>query len=1045
MFPKLAVLVSLALARVCIAAIVPMAEPAISPDRKEIAFVHGGDIWTVPVQGGEARVLVAHSANESRPLFSPDGKRLAFLSNRNGATNIYVLDMSAGSIQRVTFSDTTHLLDSWSRDGSWIYFSTAEGDVAGMSDIWRVKATGGTPQKVSADRYASEFHAAPAPDGKKLLFVGRGFGLTQWWRKGRSHLDESEIWLLDENAPEKDKQLLARGAKQLWPQWMPDGQSFYFVSDRNKSQQNIHQFTIGKGEKQITQFSGGRVLYPNLSYDGKALVFERDFAVWRMDTGTGKAEKVNITLRGAPAGPSATTTLQIGGISGLQISPDGKKAAFTTHGEVWAAPAKEGGPAFRVTSTPGPEGSVTWSSDSNQIVFVADRDGARQIVLYDFVKKETRELTSGPHIHVSPRFSPDGKKLAYAVDGKEIRVRTMADNSEKTIYTGTLGSGSVSMLWSPDSEWLAAYLPGVKNFGNVQLFKFDGSAREQISWLPNMYGGDLAWAPDGSAIYFNTLQRTERVRLAVVDLKPRAPEFREDQFRDLFKPPPPSGKKEEPSKKTELITEGIRDRLRLLPIGMSVGEPRISPDGKILLFLGDLGDQTNIYTYSLERNPQQPPVPRQLTSTSTNKNSLQWTSDSKTIYYLDNGRMQTMAVDTRQPRAITISGELQQSFEALKSATFQQAWMRMRDSFYDSKYHGADWNGEVKRVYGEAADGARTQDEMRRVLNLMVGELNASHLGVSGPPQTGSWIGRLGIDWDAAFYETNGKLKVEAVLPRSPAALAGGIVGGDVVTSIAGTKVDGTVDVNSLLTHTIGKEVEIAIEGKSAVRLRPISLSAEKSLRYDLWVEQRRDLVAKYSGGRLGYAHMADMSDNSLNKLALDLDATTHAKEGVVIDVRNNNGGFVNAYALDILSRRNYLNMQPRGFESAPARAMLGQRSIEKPTVLLTNQHSLSDAEDFSEGYRALGLGKIVGEPTAGWIIYTSNQPLIDGSQIRVPSVRVTTARGENMELHPRPVDIPVNRPMGESYRGTDIQLETAVKTLLGQIDGPTPSSAPNR
>ena len=117
--------------------------------------------------------------------------------------------------------------------------------------------------------------------------------------------------------------------------------------------------------------------------------------------------------------------------------------------------------------------------------------------------------------------------------------------------------------------------------------------------------------------------------------------------------------------------------------------------------------------------------------------------------------------------------------------------------------------------------------------------------------------------------------------------------------------------------------------------------------------------------------------------------------------------------------------------EAGPARAALGQRTIEKPTVLVTNQHSLSDAEDFSEGYRAMGLGKIVGEPTAGWIIYTGSQPLLDGSVMRVPGTRITTAKGENMELHPRPVDVPVTRPMGESYRGTDVQLETAVKTLL--------------
>ena len=217
------------------------------------------------------------------------------------------------------------------------------------------------------------------------------------------------------------------------------------------------------------------------------------------------------------------------------------------------------------------------------------------------------------------------------------------------------------------------------------------------------------------------------------------------------------------------------------------------------------------------------------------------------------------------------------------------------------------------------------------------------------------------------------------------------------------------------------------------MRVRPIALQAEKTLRYEKWVEERRALVTRYSNGRLGYVHMFDMGDSSLEKLTLDLDTETHGKEGVVVDVRNNNGGFVNAYALDILTRRNYLGMQPRGLETAPARATLGQRTIEKPTVLVTNQRSLSDAENFTEGYRALGLGKVVGEPTAGWIIFTGSQTLLDGGSIRVPSTRITTAEGENMEMNPRPVDVPVSRPMGESYQGKDSQLEAAVKVLLGK------------
>src|ERR1700722_12752807 len=183
------------------------------------------------------------------------------------------------------------------------------------------------------------------------------------------------------------------------------------------------------------------------------------------------------------------------------------------------------------------------------------------------------------------------------------------------------------------------------------------------------------------------------------------------------------------------------------------------------------------------------------------------------------------------------------------------------------------------------------------------------------------------------------------------------------------------------------------------------------------------------------------MSGQALTQLYIDLDAENRARDGVVIDIRNNNGGFVNVYALDVIARRPYLTMTGRGAPPAPARTSLGQRSLELPTILVVNQHSLSDAEDFTEGYRTLKLGKVVGEPTAGWIIYTGSMELIDGSSMRTPGTMVQGADGKNMEMNPRPVDIAVTRPIGESYQGKDSQLDAAVKELRIEI-GPNKKNA---
>jgi len=166
-------------------------EPTLAPDRSEIAFVSGGDIWTVALAGGEARLLVSHAANESRPVYAPDGRRLAFTSSRTGNGDIYVLALDTGELRRLTFDDSNDQLDAWSRDGRWLYFSSSSRDIAGMNDIFRVSPEGGTPMQVSADRYTNEFFSAPSPDNAAVAFTARGIASGQWWRKGRSHIDES--------------------------------------------------------------------------------------------------------------------------------------------------------------------------------------------------------------------------------------------------------------------------------------------------------------------------------------------------------------------------------------------------------------------------------------------------------------------------------------------------------------------------------------------------------------------------------------------------------------------------------------------------------------------------------------------------------------------------------------------------------------------------------------------------------------------------------------------------------------------------------------
>ena len=325
-------------------------EPAIAPDLSQIAFVSGGDIWEVPTEGGPAHLLVSDPATESRPIYSPDGDHLAFISRRTGNGDIYTLTLGTGELQRLTFDDANDQLDGWSRDGRWIYFSSTSRDVSSRNDVYRVDAEGGTPMAVTADRYTNEYFSAPSPDGSMLAFTARGIVSGQWWRNGHSHIDESEIWLRREGENPAYEALTVGGAKDVWPMWNADGSGLYYVSDRSGAE-NIWSQVPGQPARQITDFEDGRLLWPNVAYDGSVIVFERDFGVWKLDTNSGSVEPVAISRRGAASGPMDEHRTFSDQFQEFALSPDGEKLAFAVHGEIFATSASEGGVAVRITNT----------------------------------------------------------------------------------------------------------------------------------------------------------------------------------------------------------------------------------------------------------------------------------------------------------------------------------------------------------------------------------------------------------------------------------------------------------------------------------------------------------------------------------------------------------------------------------------------------------------------------------------------------------------------------------------------------------------------
>ena len=1061
-------------------------QPAVSPDGSQIVFSAGGDLWTVPVAGGTARLLVAHPAHDSRPLWSPDGRFLAFNSARTGNGDVYLFTLATGDVKRLTWDDEPELLDSWSRDGRWIYFSSPTHEIGTLHDVFRVRPEGGTPIEVSAERYVNEYFAAPSPDGATVALTARGIVSNQWWRHGSSHIDKSEIWLLRDGIHRRAGAGLdaSKIAREVWPMWSPDGRRLWFMSDHGGAE-NLWVQEIGESgpgaPAPVTRFTDGRLLWPTVSWDGRTIVFERDLGIWRLDTATGAAAEVAITLQGAPAGPAIARQDFGGDVDELALSPDGKKIAFVAHGEVFAASAQEGGQAARVTRTPeAVEYQVIWAPDSRRLVYVSEREGGKHLWLYDFATREEKRLTSGAGADDTPRFSPDGKLLAFQRDRRELRVLDLASGRDRRLAEVLLDGpplGSAQPFeWSPDGRWIAVLAYGERMFRNVQLVPVDpvkGGEPRPVSFVANGNADFVEWSPDGTFLLFATNQRSEPGQLARVDLTPRTPRFREDQFRDLFQTEEPAtepkpetdgdtaavaGKKPDAKKvKVEPVFEGVRQRLSFLPVGLDVNALAITPDGKNVAMIATTGGQTNVWLYPLDELSQGPAAPRPLSSAPGPKGALQLSPDGKEVWFLSGGSIVVVPLGEGEPRTLSVSAELDVDFGREKVAIFDQAWRYLRDNFVDPGMHGVDWEA-ARAEYLPRAAGARTPDELRRLLTLMIGELNASHSGLRTPPaETRRTTGRIGLRFDPEASETGGRLRIREILPLSPAAVAGKttsqttgkIEPGDWLLAVDGQEIGAETNLDELLEHRIGRQVILTVAddangaGRREVAVRPADQKTEKGLTYRAWVEGNRAYVDRVSGGRLGYVHMYDMGDASFAQLLLDLDAENKSREGVVVDMRNNNGGYVNAYALDILSRRGYMGMTYRGFPTAPARSVLGQRALERPTVLVVNRHTLSDGEDFTEGYRTLGLGKVVGEPTAGWIIYTADVDLLDDSQVRLPFIKITDARGEDMEMSPRQVDIHVDRPVGEGLKGRDSQLDEAVRELLKTLPAQAGSDTP--
>jgi len=366
---------------------------------------------------------------------------------------------------------------------------------------------------------------------------------------------------------------------------------------------------------------------------------------------------------------------------------------------------------------------------------------------------------------------------------------------------------------------------------------------------------------------------------------------------------------------------------------------------------------------------------------------------------------------------------------------FDEAWRATRDGFYDPQMHGYNWNA-IRAKYLRLLPQVVDSEELADLINEMIGEINASHMGTY-PPGGGSdyQTRRLGLELSAD--EEAGMYRVSHIYKEGPADKDYvNLKVDDYVLAIDGKELKVGDSYYTLLSHLLNEKVVLTVndkptpEGSRKVRIKHISLDQQQDLWYEHWVRTRREKVDKLSDERIGYLHIRAMDTRCLERFKKEL-VENYTKEALIIDVRWNGGGNIDQQLLDVLERRPYQWWGPRAFGGKTRRP---QEGFYGPKAVLINESSGSNAEMFPDGFRRLGLGKLIGAKTQGAVIGTGSYHLMDGTRIRMPSVGVYTKTGEVMENYGVEPDIAVQNTPEDDLVDRDRQLERAVCELLEEI-----------
>jgi tricorn protease len=923
-------------------------------------------------------------------------------------------------------------------------------------DLWICPVDGGAAERITEDQ-ADEQKPCWSPDGKQLAYSSDKAG-------------NRDIYVID-LATRRVRQLTYHSSDDDSPAWSPDGEWIAFQSNRdsnldlalNNSVWDLWRMPAAGGTAtRVTRFRGEN---PAWSPDGKSIAYDR------YSSGYGDGEH-NLFLIAAD-GSGVPREIASGGEDSrhpvfrntqifLAHEANGIKQS-SSHRNVWRT-ASSGGPLIQVTGHL--DNEVTWPTTNaagNVLVYehdfflysidprVLQPKPLRLTITADYRYEDPeapRTLTSGFR---TPAWSPSGARIAFACRGQIWTVA--ADGKDARVLTRGLEEHR-DPCWTPDGKQIVFTRGSSGVPGAVWIADADGGAPRKISREEGRYGAPRV-SPDGKRLLV-TREGETRTDLLVLDLETGATRtIREGVESACFSPDGTSiAYLASPSRKGVIATMDLEGK-NVKTVETQAGEKAglsWSPDGRKLVWTDAAREGRGLKTVELATGKEE--------SIAKKARSASWSPDGtmvvaevdrgqaedQTLMILDATGPQKFPLDIRATRPVTRREDM--------SSVFLQVWSSYSGSYYDPFFHGVDW-AAIREKYRGLAEDAQTRPELYDLLNDMIRELRSSHVHLTPAPLKNTVVsGALGADLAS---NADGTLQVLRVETRGPADLAG-IREGDVLVAAGGELLTPRTDFDRLMTADAAAGIpELRLQVKSPgaepreLALKGLERSALRELKYENRISWRKKLTRERSGGRLAYHHIKMMAAPEVARLKSVLETEAADAEGLVLDERDGVGGLAHRPVCALLdstapdrlnaapacyTRNRNGTTSPDVYGSGVQGGRASGKSWDKPVIMVQNEISRSDKEILPFTFRHLGIGYLVGMPTAGGVIGGNEWTMRDGSKIVVSVQGWFSADGRNLEGYGVPPDFRAAETHEDLLAGRDAALEKAIEVLLAQMDG---------